>query len=275
MERPAYLAKNRRQGIFWILTIPQHHFTPYPVPGSSWFIGQLEHADSGFVHWQCVISFSTKKSRGAVRELFGRECHCELTRSAAADDYVSKFRTAIAGTQFQFGVKPIRRNDPKDWEKIWDLAKSGDLESIPASVRVLSFRTLRAITAQYSDPLPMERKCYVFWGGTGLGKSRRAWAEGGMDSYPKDPRTKFWCGYRGQKHVIIDEFRGDIDVGHLLRWLDRYPIILEVKGGSVVCACTKIWITSNLSPREWYPSLDAATLESVLRRMEVIHFDSL
>jgi len=63
----------------------------------------------------------------------------------------------------------------------------------------------------------MVRTCWVYWGRTGTGKSRRAWDEAGVDAYPKDPRTKFWCGYFGQANVIIDEFRGGIDVAHLLR----------------------------------------------------------
>lgn len=86
----------------------------------------------------------------------------------------------------------------------------------------------------------MERQVFVYTGPTGTGKSRRAWEEGGINSYPKDPRSKFWCGYRSQECVIIgkyvsdvlltlDEFRGGIDISHLLRWLDRYPCIVEVK----------------------------------------------
>jgi len=29
-------------------------------------------------------------------------------------------------------------------------------------------------------------------GTTGMGKSRRAWEEAGLNAYPKDPRSKFW-----------------------------------------------------------------------------------
>lgn len=121
----------------------------------------------------------------------------------------------------------------------------------------------------------MERSVNVFWGRTGLGKSRRAWAEAGLDAYPKDPRSKFWDGYCGQKHVVIDEFRGGIDVAHLLRWLDRYPVIVEVKGSSTCLVATDIWITSNLEPSNWYPDLDDDTKAALLRRLHVTHFDSL
>lgn len=93
-----------------------------------------------------------------------------------------------------------------------------------------------------------------------------------MEAYPKDPRTKFWDGYNGQEHVVIDEFRGGIDISHVLRWFDRYPVIVEVKGSSTVLRAKHIWITSNISPMEWYPTLDADTMEAFLNRLTVTHF---
>lgn len=93
-----------------------------------------------------------------------------------------------------------------------------------------------------------------------------------MDAYPKDPRSKFWDGYRGHQHVVIDEFRGGIDISHILRWLDRYPVIVEVKGSSTVLKAEGIWITSNLDPRCWYPEADEETVSALLRRLNITHF---
>ena len=118
-------------------------------------------------------------------------------------------------------------------------------------------------------PIAIERKIKVFWGPTGTGKSRRAWDEAGMDSFPKDPRTKFWDGYNNHKHVVMDEFRGDIDIAHMLRWCDRYPVIVEIKGASVILVATNIWITSNIRPEAWYPMIDAQSLEALLRRLDI------
>ena len=71
--------------------------------------------------------------------------------------------------------------------------------------------------------------------------------------------------------VILDEFRGDIDISHLLRWLDRYPVIVELKGSSAPLVAEKIWITSNLHPSSWYPLLDAATYAALERRLQITH----
>jgi len=94
-----------------------------------------------------------------------------------------------------------------------------------------------------------------------------------MDAYSKDPRSKFWCGYIGQRNIVIDEFRGGIDLSHMLRWLDRYPVRVEIKGSSRPLLAEKIWITSNLSPDEWYPESDSESVRALRRRLTVIHFN--
>ena len=98
--------------------------------------------------------------------------------------------------------------------------------------------------------------------------------EATFDAFPKDPCTKFWDGYVGQANVVIDEFRGSVGISHLLRWLDRYPTIVEAKGSSVCFQATTIWITSNLSPDDWYPDLDSDTKAALRRRFTtVVHFN--
>lgn len=118
----------------------------------------------------------------------------------------------------------------------------------------------------------MERVCNVYCGPTGTGKSRRAWSEAGLHAYPKDPRSKFWDGYRDQGNVVIDEFRGDIAMSHILRWLDRYPCLVEIKGSSTSLVATTIWITSNLHPSKWYPDCDQQTVDALFRRLTIVEF---
>lgn len=83
--------------------------------------------------------------------------------------------------------------------------------------------------------------------------------------------VEWWCGYRGEKHIVVDEFRGVVDVSHVLRWWDRYPVRVETKGGSRPLLATHYWITSNLDPRAWYPDLDEDTVDALLRRLNIIH----
>jgi len=227
------------------------------------------------LHWQLIV-YCTQLSRlKRITSIFGSGIHAELSRSAAARDYVWKDDTAIPGTRFELGEPPIRRNNKKDWDGVLSNARDGKFDDIPSDILVRYYGSIKRIRQDNLQPIAMERSVFVFWGRTGLGKSRRAWAEAGLDAYPKDPRSKFWDGYCGQKHVVIDEFRGGIDVAHLLRWLDRYPVIVEVKGSSTCLVATSIWITSNLQPSNWYPDLDDDTKQALLRRLHVTHFDSL
>jgi len=269
----------RRQGIFWLLTIPYSSELAYPwsesfLDGLSWIRGQREIGETtGYEHWQVLVAFSQKKTVAQCKAFFGDQCHCELSRSEAAAEYVWKDETSVPGTRFEFGARPFRRNSATDWEQVWESAKSGDLESIPANVRVVNYRSLLCIRADYDKPRPIVRTCFVFWGATGTGKSRRAWEEAGMGAYAKDPRSKFWCGYQGESNVVLDEFRGGIDISHLLRWLDRYPVHVEVKGSSRPLVGEKIWITSNLEPKWWYPDCDDATKAALMRRLIVTEFE--
>jgi len=187
-------------------------------------------------------------------------------------EYVWKDDTAIADTRFELGTLAKNRNNKRDWQSIWDSAKSGRIEDIDVAARVQHYRTIKSIATDYLVPVGIERSVHVFWGATGTGKSRRAWDEAGLLAYPKDPRTKFWDGYQGNVNVVMDEFRGAIDISHLLRWFDRYPVIVEVKGSSVVLRATTIWITSNLDPRLWFPDIDAQTQAALLRRLTITHF---
>lgn len=260
---------------YWIGTIPASlNWTVPTGPLEApliWLKGQQELAEGGLLHYQVVAGFSRNVRLSQLGRLLPG--HWEPTRSAAADDYVWKEDTRVADTQFEIGTKPIRRNVAKDWDQILASAKSGNLESIPSDIVVRCFSNLTRIAAHFAEPVALQRVVNVFWGRTETGKSRRAWEEAGLCAYPKSPSTKWWDGYRGHEHVVIDEFRGEIGIGHLLRWFDRYPVIVETKGGSVVLKATQIWITSNLSVEQWYPTLDSDTLSALRRRLNITHFN--
>jgi len=155
---------------------------------------------------------------------------------------------------------------------VWTAAKSNNLLDIEADVRIRYYRTFCAIAADYAEAPAIVRTVNVYWGLTRTGKSRTAWDEAGISAYCKDPRSKFWCGYRDQQHVVLDEFRGGIDISHILRWTDRYPVQVEIKGSSRPLLATAIWITSNLHPNDWYPDLDYQTRDALLRRLNIREF---
>lgn len=262
------------QGVYWLLTIPAHEFIPYLPPRVRYIRGQLECGNgTGYLHWQLLVIFERSVRLSAVKSVFGVGVHCELSKSEAANSYVWKDETAVIGTRFELGSKPIKRNSAKDWDAIKSSAISGNLDDIPSDIYVRCYSSLKRIAVDHLRPDPIVKTVKVYWGITGSGKSHKAWDELGLDAYPKDPRTKFWDGYSGQVSVIIDEFRGSIDISHILRWTDRYPVIVEIKGSSVPLRATTIIFTSNLHPKDWYPDLDQETQNALLRRLDITHFD--
>ncbi len=105
----------------------------------------------------------------------------------------------------------------------------------------------------------------VYWGAPGLGKSRRAHHEYPDAYWLAKPRSgssgAWWDSYDGEEVVIIDEFYGWISRDLMCRICDRYPLLVETKGGSVPLLAKKIIITSNKKPAEWWPRVGLGAME--------------
>jgi len=268
-----------KQCRYWMLVIKQELFTPYLPEPVAFITGQLEEgkerkdgAERGYLHWQLYVHFKRAVRRAAVKKLFGDGIWCEPTICKEGINYCLKEETAIQGTRFELGKVPLKRNSDKDWDLIRTLAKEDKMDEIPSDVYIRSYHNLKRIASEHSMPQPIERTIYVFWGKTGTGKSKRAWEEATYQAYPKSPTSKFWDGYRGHENVVIDEFRGQIEISHVLRWFDRYPVLVEVKGSSTVLNAKTIWITSNIPPQDWYPNIDEETKNALLRGLRITHF---
>lgn len=264
------------QARYWILTIPRADWSPPELlPSNTTCIqGQAELGESGFEHWQLVVGFSRPTRLAAVKSIFGRTAHCEVTRSEAAIAYVQKEDTRIEGTSFKLGSFPLKRNSKHDWAQIKELAKSGRVDEVPPDVYIRYYSTLCRISQDHQIPVAMVRTAVVFWGPTGTGKSMRAFQEAGEFPYVKCSRTKWWSGYKGEEHVVVDEFRGAIAIDYLLRWLDRYPVSVETKGGTRNLMAKRFWFTSNLHPRDWYKDVDSVTYLALERRLDIIEINN-
>lgn len=74
-------------------------------------------------------------------------------------------------------------------------------------------------------------------------------------------------GYQGEKMLIIDEMNGSwMNWQFLLRILDRYPLQVQIKGGSVWAEWTYVIMTSNASWTDWYPFYNGGMDKGALSR---------
>lgn len=192
---------------WWIGTLRRDDYDGKCLPnGIKYVRGQLERGEGGFEHWQVVAWTKQPQRLSFFKHAFGRTGHWEPTRSQAALEYVWKDDSRI-GDPFELGEFPAKRNSKTDWELVKKNAQEGKLSEIPADIYVRHYSTLKRIALDHLRPTAVERTCQLFVGPTGTGKSKRAWEESGVDTYIKNPNTKWWDGYKGETHVIIDEFR--------------------------------------------------------------------
>lgn len=106
----------------------------------------------------------------------------------------------------------------------------------------------------------------VLWGASGVGKTRRVhetepnvfWVHPD-DSFPFD-------GYDGEEAIAFDDFYGNMKHHEMLRILDGYPLPVNVKGGLRYARWTRVYITSNCAPKDWY----CAGLRALERRLNVV-----
>lgn len=67
--------------------------------------------------------------------------------------------------------------------------------------------------------------------------------------------------------ILPEEYRSSFKFDYLLKVLDRYPLLFNVKGSHTYACWTKVVITSNISLDEQYPNLHEHK-DPLLRRFE-------
>lgn len=109
---------------------------------------------------------------------------------------------------------------------------------------------------------------HLFYGKPGTGKTRMAY-ELMPELYAFPIGANLWSdGYFGQPEVLIDDFNGQMRLVDLLRFLDRYPILIPRKGGFNWYCPDWIVLTTNVHPSRWYDYSGAKkeNQEAALRR---------
>ena len=83
-------------------------------------------------------------------------------------------------------------------------------------------------------------------------------------------QSKWWDGYAGESHVLLDDMDGNF-LGHCLKiWADKYACTGEIKGGVVKLSHTAFIITSNYLIEELWKD-DTIMAAAIKRRFEVVH----
>ena len=110
----------------------------------------------------------------------------------------------------------------------------------------------------------------VYFGATGSGKTSAALAASNDFCRVTSYGTGAFDSYQGESTLILDEYRGQLDPATLLNVLDIYPLNLPARYENKPAGYTKVFICSNLHPKDWYPDLDTVTQSALVRRFSEV-----
>lgn len=220
-------------------------------------------------HWQGYVQFKVKQRLAQVKTILNCNwAHLEKkARKSSVDDnitYCSKDETRKPGTApFVYG-KAEGQGSRNDLVDINEEAKKGTsrkqiIDKFPSQYIRYHGGIDKVIAINSKPRTTAPDTVAVYWGETGLGKSRRAlWeAKSKLTAdqrqewweyiYYKGP-GKWWDGYEGQPCVIIDDYDNrdpDLNRNYMLKLTDRYPFKVEVKNSTRWFNSPHIWITTN------------------------------
>lgn len=171
----------------------------------------------------------------------------------------------------EFGHRNIRTGEKSESKKAEDLARQQVIEEIRnkrmryedlSNDQLLDNKLCNAVERALRCCLGPRRDnihvcCFV--SPTGWGKSYSIW-----DAFKEVATVEFgasqeWFISAEKEIMLFDEFCGQIRCQKMLKYLDKYPIALPIKGGHRPCYWKAIFICSNTRPDEWYTREDEKT----------------
>lgn len=238
----------------------------HPAQIKDYVIAQENHEDGSkhlhaFIRYDKRVSWSPK-----LWDIDGHHGNYQQAKSwknviaycTKDGNYISNIDVESAASKKAARNKQLIEEDPKQ------LVDSG-------TIGLLQLPSLMKAKAAYSLAVPPLRVDNVrgFWvtGKTGSGKTHlaRTKAEG---SFYLKKQNKWFDGYSGQKHIILDDFdhQGAFLSHEIKLWADRFECTGEIKGGTISLVHEVFWITSQYTIDEIWPLPEQQELRDAIRR---------
>lgn len=254
--------------------------------GEEWFsalsdkvayaVGQLEMGEkTGHMHLQFYVQLNRSQRLNWLKAHISDKAHWEVSRGNAAQAraYCMKEETRVAGP-WEVG-QWATQGQTRGLSQAVEIMRGGaTLQTVAQElpeVFIRHWRGLREWQREITAKPPRDLggdgpEVWVYWGPSGTGKSRKA-----RDTWPgaywKLNSSKWWDGYTGQDTVIFDDFKGSsMSLHDFQRVVDRYPMDVEIKGGTIPLSAGRYVFTSNKHPADWY-STEADPEGTVMRRI--------
>ncbi len=235
--------------------------------GLVYLVWQQEKGGEGNnVHLQGYLELATRRSLSWLKDNFSATAHYEKRRGSQvqAIDYCKKADTRMDGP-WELGERK-KQGQRQDIINFRNAVKEGKrkrelVEDMPLMLcKFPKYYNLLQGIYRPKRPDDFEKvNIMLLYGATGTGKTRAVYSRW-KDSeefwrMPINNGTPWFDDYDMHKKVLMDDFAGrssKMSLVMLLQLLDRYPVRVPVKGAHTWWMPTKIVITSNIHPRDWY-----------------------
>lgn len=233
---------------------------------------QFESGSNGTHHAQGYAEFSAPLTMNQVKSILTR-AHWErrMGTREQARDYCMKDDTRMAGP-WEYGTFESNQGKRSDLQAAARVAiETHSVQAIIDHDPSLYVKYSKGFDNLLFHTMPKRTKppkIILYYGKTGTGKTRKAYHDH-PDLYRKPPDNTWFCGYYGQKVLLLDDFAGaasKMALVFLLQLLDRYPVLLPIKGSHSQLLAETIIITTNVHPFKWYDYSERLTQYDALAR---------
>lgn len=222
--------------------------------------------ETGRKHLQFTICFTNARSVEKVRQLFdGR--HIQISRNV--DDCIKYCKKG--NDCWEHGTCP-KQGRRTDIEAMAEMVKAGsnDIALFEANPTLFCMyrKSFDHMRSQYEVKRNWKTEVFILTGPSGCGKTRYAMENKAVPlSVSGDTSNPFIMGYNGEDIVLFDEFHPTkMNRSIFLQLTDRYPMNINIKGGSRNWKPDVIFFTTNdPEPERWY---DGAP--EYLRRVKIV-----
>lgn len=255
----------------------------------SYFVFQLEKAPTtGLEHFQGYIEFSRSTRMGAVKKVFNCESlHLEKRRGTQAEAiaYCKKEDSRQDSTRepMEWGVPAAGQGKRSDIDEVVEFMTETKptlvqvAEAFPKAIVKYS-RGLQTLSSLLSQPKMRDGLTVnVFWGSSSVGKTHYVVNKLPPHLYHRlsAKNGQWWDGLEPtHTHLWIDEYKGEMPLDLFKEVTDKYPYRVPIKGGFVSLNVTTIWITSQISPDDWYPHVGADRVAFMRRLTNIYYWNS-